>query len=76
MRKGLDKKQKEVVVDLGFGSEIFWIRYNVNGIDGKTVLCPNNSDFFWSWIRRKHKLSRIESFRYEILKKVGESSYY
>lgn len=76
MRKGLDKYEPECSVDFGFGSEIYLIEYDVNGIKGKTTMCPNCQELFWVFLKRKHKLNKIKSFNYKILKEIGKSFYY
>ena len=62
--------------DLGFGSEIFWVEYVVNGIRDTTSLCPNAAHLFWEWLKRKHSIKTIKTFEYKIIKQIGESIAY
>jgi len=78
-RKGLQKTadlEPEGVFDLGFGSEIYWVSYVVNGETGKTPMCPNCPDLFWATLKRRHRINKIKTFEYEIIKQVGKSQYY
>jgi len=76
-RKGLQKTSRpEITTDLGFGSDIFFIEYKVNGIHGRTSMCPNAAELFWPFLKEKHGIKRIYEFEYKILKNLGKSSYY
>lgn len=79
LRAGMDKTIEdvdEVNVDLGFGSQIYWVEYWVNGIYGKTSMCPNCPELFWTDIRRKHNIKTIRQFRFNIIKQIGTSNVY
>lgn len=78
-RRGLSKVEEEVdevQVDLGFGSQIYWIEYWVNDSYGKTSMCPNCPDLFWADIKRKHNIKTIRQFRFNIIKQIGTSYVY
>ena len=68
--------EPEILLDLGFGSQIYLIEYWVNDTYGKGVMCPNNADFFWLWVKRKHNIKTIRQFRFNIIKQVGTSNVY
>ena len=79
MRPGLTKTGSDnpsLEIDFGTGSEIYWISYTVNDQPGKTTMCPNAPNLTITDIHRKHKLKKIVSFQYEIIKQIGLSQYY